>query len=146
MSDNSFAFDLRLDLQIYRFLELQFTSSSVNRRLYRYLPGTAARSRQPWVNPIVDLARSFNFFNDDDRRASSFKLESLRVAAVHRLGDWNLTLAYQGRPEQRTATGQAARRIAWTSDLSIEVRWVPIPELYASFRVDREGAIDIGDR
>ncbi len=146
VSDNSFAFDLRLDLQIYRFLELQFTSSSVNRRLYRYLPGTAARSGQPWVNPIVDLARSFNFFNDDDRRESSFKLESLRVAAVHRLGDWNLTLAYQGRPEQRTVTGQAARRIAWTSDLSIEVRWVPIPELYASFRVDREGAIDIGDR
>lgn len=147
--DNSLAFDLRLGLEIYRFLELSFESSSVNRRLYRYLPGTAARSDEPWVNPIVDLARSFNFFNDDDRRDSAFKLESLRVAALHRLGDWNLTLAYQGRPEQRTvlnpATGRNEPSIIWTPTLSIEVRWVPVPELYGSFRIDRDGRIDIGD-
>lgn len=135
--DNSLAFDLRLGLEIYRFLELSFESSSVNRRLYRYLPGTAARSDEPWVNPIVDLARSFNFFNDADRRDSAFKLESLRVAALHRLGDWNLTLAYQGRPEQQEG------EIVWTPALSIEVRWVPVPELYGSFHADREG-IDIG--
>ena len=146
--DNSLAFDLRLGLEIYRFLELSFESRSVNRRLYRYLPGTAARSDEPWVNPIVDLARSFNFFNDDDRRDSAFKLESLRVAALHRLGDWNLTLAYQGRPEQRTVdrdTPQERQEIVWTPTLSIEVRWVPVPELYGSFRIDRDGRIDIGD-
>ena len=146
--DNSLAFDLRLGLEIYRFLELSFESSSVNRRLYRYLPGTAARSGEPWVNPIVDLARSFNFFNEDDRTDSAFKLESLRVAALHRLGDWNLTLAYQGRPEQRTVdrdTPQERQAIVWTSALSIEVRWVPVPELYGSFRIDRDGRIDIGD-
>ncbi len=146
--DNSLAFDLRLGLEIYRFLELSFESSSVNRRLYRYLPGTAARSGEPWVNPIVDLARSFNFFNEDDRTDSAFKLESLRVAALHRLGDWNLTLAYQGRPEQRTVdrdTPQKRQAIVWTSALSIEVRWVPVPELYGSFRIDRDGRIDIGD-
>ena len=146
VSDNSLTFDLRLSLAIYRFLELSFTSSSVNRHLHRYLPDTAAGSGEPWVNPIVDLARSFNFFNDADRQASAFKLESLRVAAVHRLGDWDLTLAYQGRPEQRAGAGQAVPRIAWTSDLSIEVRWAPVPELYASFHVDRDGGIDIGDR
>ena len=146
--DNSLAFDLRLGLEIYRFLELSFESSSVNRRLYRYLPGTAARSGEPWVNPIVDLARSFNFFNDDDRTDSAFKLESLRVAALHRLGDWNLTLAYQGRPEQRMVdrgTPQERQEIVWTPTLSIEVRWVPVPELYGSFRIDRDGRIDIGD-
>ena len=147
VADNSLAFDLRLGLEIYRFLELSFTSTSVNRRLHRYLPGAAARSGEPWVNPIVDLARSFNFFNDDDRRASAFKIESLRIAAVHRLGDWNLTLAYQGRPEQHTVnpgTNRAETRIVWTPALSIEVRWVPIPELYGSVRIDRDG-IDIGD-
>ena len=146
--DNSLAFDLRLGLEIYRFLELSFESSSVNRRLYRYLPGTAARSDEPWVNPIVDLARSFNFFNDDDRRDSAFKLESLRVAALHRLGDWNLTLAYQGRPEQRTVdrdTPQERQEIVWTPTLSIEVRWVPVPELYGSFRIDREDRIHLQD-
>lgn len=145
--DNSLAFDLRLGLEIYRFLELSFESSSVNRRLYRYLPGTAAQSGEGWVNPIVDLARSFNFFNDGDRRDSAFKLESLRVAALHRLGDWNLTLAYQGRPEQQTVknpdTGREEQQIVWTPALSIEVRWVPVPELYGSFHADRDG-IDIG--
>lgn len=135
--DNSLTFDLRLGLEIYRFLELSFESRSVNRHLYRYLPGTDEHGA-PWVNPIVDLARSFNFFNDDDRRDSAFKLESLRVAALHRLGDWNLTLAYQGRPEQQED------EIEWTPALSIEVRWVPVPELYGSFHVDRDG-IEIGD-
>lgn len=135
--DNSLTFDLRLGLEIYRFLELSFESRSVNRHLYRYLPGTDEHGA-PWVNPIVDLARSFNFFNDDDRRDSAFKLESLRVAALHRLGDWNLTLAYQGRPEQQED------EIEWTPALSIEVRWVPVPELYGSFHVDR-GGIEIGD-
>ncbi len=138
--DNSFTFDLRLGLQIFRFLELSFTSTSVNRHLYSYLPGAAARAGVRWVNPLVDLARSFNFLNDDDRTASRFKLESLRVAALHRLGDWNLTLAYQGRPEQHEG-----QEIRWTAALSIEVRWVPIPELYGSFHIDRDG-IDIGDR
>ena len=66
---------------------------------------------------------------------------------MHRLGDWNLTLAYLGRPEQHTVnpgTNRAETRIVWTPALSIEVRWVPIPELYGSVRIDRDG-IDIGD-
>ena len=146
--DNSFSFDLRLGLRIHRFLELSFTSTSVNRHLYRYLPAAAEQAGERWVNPIVDLARSFNFLNDEDRIASAFKLESLRVEALHRLGDWNLSLAYRGRPEQHTEynpdTGREEPRIVWTPALSVEVRWVPIPELYGSFRIDRQG-IDIDD-
>ncbi len=147
--DNSFSFDLRLGLQIHRFLDLSFRSSSVNRHLYRYLPGTAEQAGDRWVNPIVDLARSFNFLNSEDRIASAFKLESLRFEALHRLGDWNLSLAYQGRPEQHVEynpdTDREEPRIVWTPALSVEVRWLPVPELYSSFRIDRQG-IDIEDR
>ena len=146
--DNSLAFDLRLGLHIHEFLDLSFVSSSVNRHLHRYLPATAERAGERWVNPIVDLARSFNFLNPDDRMASAFKLESLRVEALHRLGDWNLSLAYQGRPEQHSEcpdTERVGPCIAWTPALSVEVRWLPIPELYGSVSVDRWG-IDIQDR
>jgi len=146
--DNSFSFDLRLGVQIHRFLDLSFSSTSVNRHLYRYLPGTAERAGERWVNPVVDLARSFNFLNSADRIASAFKLESLRVEALHRLGDWNLSLAYQGRPEQHVEynpdTDREEPRIVWSPALSVEVRWLPVPELYSSFRIDRQG-IDIED-
>lgn len=147
--DNSFSFDLRLGVQIHRFLDLSFRSTSVNRHLYRYLPGTAERAGERWVNPIVDLVRSFNLLNSDDRIASAFKLESLRVEALHRLGDWNLSLAYQGRPEEHVEynpdTDREEPRIVWSPALSVEVRWLPVPELYSSFRIDRQG-IDIEDR
>ena len=147
--DNSFSFDLRLGVRIHRFLDLSFRSSSVNRHLYRYLPGTAEQAGERWVNPIVDLARSFNFLNSEDRVASAFKLESLRIEALHRLGDWNLSLAYQGRPEQHVEynpdTDREEPRIVWTPALSVEVRWLPVPELYSSFRIDRQG-IDIEER
>ena len=147
--DNSFSFDLRLDVRIYRFLDLSFRSSSVNRHLYRYLPGMAEQAGDRWVNPIVDLARSFNFLNSEDRVASAFKLESLRIEALHRLGDWNLSLAYQGRPEQHVEynadTDREEPRVVWTPALSVEVRWIPIPELHSSFHLDRQG-IDIEER
>ena len=149
MRDNSLSFDLRLGVRIHRFLDLSFRSSSVNRHLYRYLPDTAEQAGDRWVNPIVDLARSFNFLNSEDRIASAFKLESLRIEALHRLGDWNLSLAYQGRPEQHVEynpeTDREEPRIVWTPALSVEVRWLPIPELYSVFRIDRHG-LDIEDR
>ena len=147
--DNSLSFDLRLGVRIHRFLDLSFRSSSVNRHLYRYLPDTAGQAGDRWVNPIVDLARSFNFLNSEDRIASAFKLESLRIEALHRLGDWNLSLAYQGRPEQHVEynpdTDREEPRIVWTPALSVEVRWLPVPELYSIFRIDRQG-IDIEER
>ena len=147
--DNSLSFDLRLGVRIHRFLDLSFRSSSVNRHLYRYLPDTAGQAGDRWVNPIVDLARSFNFLNSEDRIASAFKLESLRIEALHRLGDWNLSLAYQGRPEQHVEynpdTDREEPRIVWTPALSVEVRWIPIPELHSSFHIDRQG-IDIEER
>ena len=147
--DNSLSFDLRLGVRIHRFLDLSFRSSSVNRHLYRYLPDTAEQAGDRWVNPIVDLARSFNFLNSEDRIASAFKLESLRIEALHRLGDWNLSLAYQGRPEQHVEynpeTDREEPRIVWTPALSVEVRWLPVPELYSVFRIDRQG-LDIEDR
>ena len=147
--DNSLSFDLRLGVRIHRFLDLSFRSSSVNRHLYRYLPDTAEQAGDRWVNPIVDLARSFNFLNSEDRIASAFKLESLRIEALHRLGDWNLSLAYQGRPEQHVEynpdTDREEPRIVWTPALSVEVRWIPIPELHSSFHIDRQG-IDIEER
>ena len=121
--DNSLSFDLRLGVRIHRFLDLSFRSSSVNRHLYRYLPDTAEQAGDRWVNPIVDLARSFNFLNSEDRIASAFKLESLRIEALHRLGDWNLSLAYQGRPEQHVEynpdTDREEPRIVWTPALSV---------------------------
>ena len=115
--DNSLSFDLRLGVRIHRFLDLSFRSSSVNRHLYRYLPDTAEQAGDRWVNPIVDLARSFNFLNSEDRIASAFKLESLRIEALHRLGDWNLSLAYQGPAgtargvQPRDRPGRAAYRL-----------------------------------
>ncbi len=148
VNDNSLVFDFQLGLSVHELIDLAFSSSSVNRHLHRYFPAAAKRAGESWVNPIIDLARSFNFLNNFDRMASAFKLDSLRVEALHRLGDWDLSLAYQGRPEQRSncpGQEQIGPCIAWTPAFSVEVRWIPIPELHGSGGGDRWG-LDIEDR
>ena len=61
------------------------------------------------MNPVVDLARSFNFFNPADRYTSAFKIRSLSLKAVHHLHDWDLSFEYTGAPKLVTYPGEAVR-------------------------------------
>lgn len=129
-------------LVIHRFMRLTLASTSVNSQGYVYVATLAERvGRQP-RNVLVDLARSFNFFDRQARLESGFDLQTIRLDLVHDLGDWDLTLSYTGRPELETDEGTTA--YVWRGSLDLTVQWRPIAELATSVFVD-EDEVRFGD-
>jgi hypothetical protein len=126
-SDTSFFFKTSLNLGVYQFLDLNFSSYSENTSAFRYLPWIVDDTAIEPVNPLEDLLRSFNIFNPAERRASSFNLRSIALKAVHHLDQWDLTVEYTGEPVKDTQATYPTYR--WESNFSIYVQWNPIPEL-----------------
>jgi hypothetical protein len=142
LPDNLFDFAPRLTLKVHELLDLTFSSLSVNTKTYRYIPGFSEMVPDPagWVNPIVDLAKSFNFFNTADRYTSAFKIRSISLKAVHHLHDWDLTVEYAGSPKLFT---RPTKRYDWSPTFSVQLQWIPVPELSAKVSGDRdEEAVD----
>ncbi len=68
---------------------------SRNDDIWRYFPKTAGKP----LNPLIDLLKSFNFFNIEDRKESNFKMKSISLGFVHDLHDWELKFDYTGTRE-----------------------------------------------
>ena len=137
-TESNLDFTFGLTLRVYKFLDLSFTTVSSNDKMYRYFPGLPERVGEAWVNPLEDLARSFNFGNTADRRRSAFKLKSFSLSAVHHLHDWDLSLTYEGKPELvMDPTGKL--QYEWQSSFTIFLQWIPIPELERQLKGDAEG-------
>ena len=139
-TDNRFDFTLRLNFFLYKFLELSVASQSYNTRTYSYIPGLPGRlpDPEPWVNPVYDLLRSFNFFDISDRYASAFKIRRLSINAIHHLQDWDLTFEYSGKPTLQTYPN-GTRQYEWTPAFSVLIQWIPIPEIKGRVRGDTTG-------
>ncbi len=129
-SDSSFFFETGLDFSVYKFLDLSFSFSSENTAIFRYLPWLLKGTGIEPLNPLDDLVKSFNFFDNEERRLSNFNLQSIDLKAVHHLDQWDLTLEYTGLPELDSTGSQS--RYVWESTFSIYVQWNPIPELEQS--------------
>ena len=126
VTDTSLSFALNLKLFIAEFLEFNFASQSLNKASYRYIPALSQKIGLNALNPFVDIVKSFNFFNTQDRIESFFNLKSLSISAVHHLRDWDLTVEYSGTPKPANIDG--LNTIEWSGELSIFVQWKPIPE------------------
>jgi hypothetical protein len=139
-TQNNLDFSFTFKMFVHEFLELAFTSVSYNNQTYKYFRGTAATVGVPYVNPLQalqDLARSFNFFNEQDRRDSDFNLKSINLTLIHHLHDWDLTLQYTGSPQ--LILREDVYRYEWNSVFSIQLQWVPIPEMRSTLRGERVG-------
>ncbi|MFW5683820.1 MAG: hypothetical protein ACOC1I_03125 [Spirochaetota bacterium] len=130
-------------LLIHRFLRLTLRTVSTNGQSYVYVPALAREVGREPRNVLVDLARSFNFFNREDRLESGFNLQSIELNALHDLGDWDLTVGYRGSPELVEDEG-GTRSYEWRSSLDIKLQWRPISELTSSIGVNEDG-LRIGD-
>jgi len=136
-----------LDLLVHRFLSLTLRTTSTNSETYVYVPALADRVGRPQArNLIVDLLKSFNFFNREDREQSAFNLQTISLNAVHDLGDWDLTLGYSGRPEIETADDDpdAIPSYRWRGTLDLTLQWRPISELSTTIGAE-DGEITFGD-
>ena len=126
-TDTAFTFDLNLSLYIAEFLELSFKSKSVNQTTYRYFSSNSYDIGLPDLNIFTDLIKSFNFFNEEDRKASNFNLELLSFSAIHHLSDWDLNIEYSGEPVLITTNNFTEYQ--WKSQFSLFVTWKPVPEI-----------------
>ncbi len=140
-TDNLFEFAPRLTLAVHEALDLTLSSLSVNNKTYRYIPGLAAAVGETLdrelMNPISDLAWSFDFFNPDHRKHSAFKIRSISLKAVHHLHDWDLSFEYTGAPKLVTSP---VKQYEWSPTFSIQLQWIPVPQLKAAVRGDRDEA------
>ena len=121
---NRFTFSTAFTARVHEFLDLTFATASSNERTYRYFPDWARDAGEEPLNPIEDLLWSFAFWDESLRLRSNFKIDRLSLSAVHHLQDWDLTFDYSVRPR-----AQEDGIIALSSEFSIVVQWLPVPEI-----------------
>ncbi|MCX7025015.1 MAG: hypothetical protein NT080_10385, partial [Spirochaetes bacterium] len=138
-SESTLSLTTGLTFSVSEALDLNFSSSSQNPSVWRYFPGLfdLPFAVDP-VNPIADIIRSFNFFDDGtSRRQSLFKLRSLSFKAVRHLHDWDLSLEFTGNPV--LTTNGLDKKYIFDSTITILVAWRPIPEFSTKTTLTAEG-------
>ncbi|TVQ38385.1 MAG: hypothetical protein EA384_09205 [Spirochaetaceae bacterium] len=129
--------DLRLgfNLRVHQFLDLSFSSVSRNALVYQYVPSLAERVGVPQRSFLEDITNSFAFGDQERRQDSPFNIQSISIAAVHHLDDWDLTLRYTGNPEVvQDSDGRPQYR--WIPLVEISLVWRPFPEIRSEVRWD----------
>ncbi|UCB47044.1 MAG: LPS-assembly protein LptD [Spirochaetota bacterium] len=109
--------NFEVNMDIYRYLTLYFSVYSRNEDIWRYFPSLAQGQGVETVNPIVDLLKSFNFLNVEDRKDSYFKLKSISFGLTRDLHDWQLNFDYTGNRE----ISYDGTRYLWNNTFSISI-------------------------
>jgi len=123
-TNNVLEFRWSQEFHIHKFLDLKLSLASANQSMYLYFPWWREElgiSRN--YNFFVDLLRSFNIFDAQERVNSHFNMSQVELNLVHHLRDWDLTVEYSGWPVLETQ----ASLYKWKSTLSLYVSWNPIP-------------------
>ncbi|MBN2441445.1 MAG: hypothetical protein JXJ04_08860 [Spirochaetales bacterium] len=145
-TESELTFTLNMNFSIAEFVDLNFQAISYNKSIYRYIPGIEKKpgfESVSYINPFEDLLKSFNFFNNDHLRTSSFKRKYLSVSLVHHLYDWDLTYTLSGKYEPQYDEILQRDNNIWTQVFSIFVEWKPIPEIKKEVTGDSNG-LNIG--
>ena len=133
-TNSNFNFTLGFNMRVTNFLNIQFGTRSENNVIYRYRfvrgmlffldhPEGLYGGQEDRL--IVDLFKSFNFFNETSRRESGFKLKEMNISLIHHLGDWNAQLKVSMTPYRP----QGSTSFVFRRDIEFLVQWVPIQEM-----------------
>ena len=133
-TNSKFDFNLGLKIGIMNFLDLEFTTQSENKVIYKYImswfgPHPSGLYENAETNIFIDLFNSFRFDDADKRKSSGFKLKSLDLSLVHHLGDWNAKLTVSMTPD----LNKTSAHYSWyfKNEVSFLIMWVPIGEIKA---------------
>ena len=135
-------FSLGLGLEISKFMEIQFSTSSENAQMYRYFKDSfffktsVPLPAEAETNFFVDLLNSFRFDNDELRRHSAFKLKTFKLDVVHYLGDWTATLGIALSPYLDQTTSVPSWK--FNNEISFMVKWIPIEEIRTEIGMDKD--------
>lgn len=133
------SFDFAFNIKLYNLFEVSFGSSSLNPTAFLYSKQNAASAGldNMYRNPFKDILMSFNFFNDEDRKAAYFKLKKLDLKVTVPLMDWDLIFEYNGYPKQFTdSSGIADPYERWARTFSISVQWRSIGMFKNNIRIN----------
>jgi hypothetical protein len=137
---SKFTFALGFTLGVTNFLDLSLETLSENAVIFRYfqdlpfvnLPVTIPGEK----NMFVDLVNSFRFDNEELRKASGFKLKSVKLTALHHLGDWNAKLGITITPYLDDSGANRVYKL--NPEISFLVQWVPVTEIKTEIFHDKD--------
>ena len=123
----------------HNFLDIKFSAETKNSIIYRYFctdddfqnyyGGRGER------NILQDILDSFRFDDEEKRKASAFKLQTLKIDVTHDLDDWDLNCSFSIKPRLLTpsSTGYAGDGKTSYYDFSpyfsISVAWRPLASM-----------------
>ena len=127
---------------ITKFMELKISATSQNAVIFRYFKGvkgmedlTAMYTDGEQNNLFTDLFDSFNFFDEEKRKRSGFKMQRFNLEFEHLLGDWTASFKISMYPHQKSVQGEIPT-IDIVSDISLYVQWKPITEIKSDINYD----------
>ncbi len=128
-TNSYFSFAPTITFEINEFLNLSFSSSSMNKVIYRYIQDyTDFEPKIPGeTNIFKDLANSFAFADKAKRESSGFKIKSLNIKLSHELHDWKLTSEFELEPRMVTENGK--KRYDFSPYFTISVLWKPMESI-----------------
>ena len=139
---SKFTFSLGLTLGIANFLDLSLETTSENTVVFRYfkdLPFVNFPITLPGEqNVFIDLLNSFRFDNEALRQSSGFKLKSIKLSALHHLGDWNAKLGITMTPYLDNTTNPGRPVYKLNPEISFLVQWVPVSEIKTEIFHDKD--------
>ncbi|MFP3089773.1 LPS-assembly protein LptD [Treponema sp. TIM-1] len=140
-TNSNFTFSMGFTLGVTNFLDLAFEATSENAVIFRYfqdLPFLKFTADLPGErNLFKDLLNSFRFDREDLRKSSGFKLRSIKLTALHHLGDWNAKLGLTMTP-YLDSTDPSRPVYKLNPEISFLVQWVPVTEIKTEIFRDKD--------
>ena len=99
-TESSFSINGSLSFKINEVLDLTFSAESRNSSIFKYVQGLSSINAEipGEKNLFVDLFDSFAFWDEDLRKKSAFKLQTLSLKVTHELHDWKLSAEFSVSP------------------------------------------------
>lgn len=121
------------------FLNITFSAETKNSIIFRYFCSDDDYNRyyggKGERNVLQDLMDSFRFDSEEKRKASAFKLQTLKIDVTHDLDDWDLNCSFSVKPRLMTTSSTGYKRddgksyYDFSPYFSISVAWRPLASM-----------------
>jgi len=140
-TNSYFKFTPALTFKANNFLDITFSLDTKNSVIYRYFCSDAEYQEKYLGkgerNILQDLIDSFRFDDEEKRKSSAFKLQSVKVSVTHDLDDWDLNCSFSITPRLLTSssTGFDSSKnngksyYDFSPYISISVAWRPLASM-----------------
>ena len=136
-----FRFIPALTFKVNNFLDISFSMETRNSSIYRYFcPESDFNTYYEGAgerNIFTDLMNSFRFDDESRRKASAFKLQTLKISVTHDLDDWDLNCSFSISPRLMTSStngfdsskNNGRSYYDFSPYFSISVAWRPLASM-----------------